>query len=177
MNYIDIVLGILLLVGGIRGIMNGFLVELASLAALILGIWGAIYLSHYTGNFLIKTFSLGSETAGPLAFLITFVVIIVVVHLLGKALTKVVEAMQLGLLNRLAGLLFGILKTALILSVLLFFFDEMDQEAHLLEPKAKEQSQVYEPLKNLVPTLLPFIDFKTLYNDSVKLEHEMDKTV
>ena len=42
MNYIDIILGILLLLSAIGGFKKGLIVELASLAALILGIWGAI---------------------------------------------------------------------------------------------------------------------------------------
>ncbi len=46
MNYIDIILGLLLLVAAVRGFMKGFIYEVASLAALILGVWGGIHFSR-----------------------------------------------------------------------------------------------------------------------------------
>lgn len=159
MNYIDIVLGILLIIAAVRGSIRGFIVEFASLAALILGIWGAIHFSHFTSGFLVNTFHWETEHIGVIAFLVTFVLIIIVVHILGKILTKLVEAMALGFLNHLAGLLFGVFKAALILSILLVFFDRLDEDDHILSAEAKEESRVYEPLKNLVPTLLPFLNF------------------
>ena len=55
--------------------------------------------------------------------------------------------------------LFGVLKTALILSVILLLFDHVDKDVHIISEETKEESQVYEPLKNLVPTLLPFLNF------------------
>jgi membrane protein required for colicin V production len=45
MNYIDIIIGIVLIVSAISGFRKGLIVEVASLAALILGIWGAIHFS------------------------------------------------------------------------------------------------------------------------------------
>lgn len=174
MNYIDIVLGIILIIAAISGFIKGFIVELFSLAALILGVWGAIYLSHYTSSFLIDTFGMTSKNVGLIAFIVTFLVILVVVHLLGRVVTKMVEAMQLGLLNKFAGLLFGVFKAALIMSILLLFFDRMDNESHWIDPQTKEKSQAYEPIKNLVPTLLPFLDIRELANQPEKSEHEVE---
>ena len=177
MNYIDIVLGILLIIAAVRGFIKGFIVELASLAALILGIWGAIYLSRFTASFLEGTFGWKTEHLSLIAFIITFLLILMLVHILGNILTKIVDALALGLLNHLAGLLFGVLKMALILSVILLFFDRMDEEAHLISPDTKEQSQVYEPLKNLVPTLLPFLHFgdDSSFRDTKKTKHDVEK--
>jgi membrane protein required for colicin V production len=56
-------------------------------------------------------------------------------------------------------MLFGVFKTALILSVVLLLFDHVDQDVHIIPEKTRDESQVYEPLKNLVPTLLPFLNF------------------
>jgi len=159
MNYIDIVLAILLIIAAIRGFMRGFIIEVASLAALILGIWGGIHLSHFIADFLVTNLHWESRHIGLISFLITFVLIIIVVHILGKVLTKVVEAMALGFLNHFAGLFFGVLKTALILSIVLLFFDRIDEDVHLISKETKEESRAYEPLKNLVPTLLPFLNF------------------
>ncbi len=52
MGILDIVLGALLAYGLYRGVRNGFLVEIASVIALIVGIYGAIHFSYITGDYL-----------------------------------------------------------------------------------------------------------------------------
>ncbi|MGD9931171.1 MAG: CvpA family protein [Mangrovibacterium sp.] len=159
MNYIDIILGILLVIAAFRGFSKGFIVELASLAALVLGVWGAIHFSHFTAGYIRETFDYQPEHLGLIAFFITFILIVVVVHILGNALDHLAQALALGFINHLAGLLFGIVKTAVILSILLVIFDQVDERSHLIPQEDKEASRVYEPLKSLVPTLLPFLNF------------------
>lgn len=160
MNYIDIILGLLLIVAAIRGFMKGFIFELASLAALILGVWGGIHLSYYIAGFIEKTFSWHSEYLGLLSFFITFLLIVIVIHLIGMALSKVVEAIALGFLNHTAGLFFGIIKAAFILSILLVLFDRFDRDSSIISGKDKEKSRVYEPLKNFAPSIFPPLDFR-----------------
>lgn len=157
MNYIDLVLGILLIIAAIQGFRKGFIVEAASLAALILGIWGAIKFSDWTAGFISKTFNYHSEFLSTIAFLLTFIGIVVLIHILGKILDNTVKAVALGFLNRLAGIIFGVLKTAVILSILLLLFDSVDENVHILPSKQKAESKIYSPMKQLVPTLFPFI--------------------
>ena len=157
MNYIDLVLGIILIIAAIQGFRKGFIVEAASLAALILGIWGAIKFSDWTAGYISKTFNYHSSSLGTVAFLVTFVGIVILIHILGKILDSTIKAVALGFLNRLAGIIFGVLKTAVILSILLMLFDPIDENVHLLPTKQKGESKIYTPMKQLVPTLFPFI--------------------
>jgi membrane protein required for colicin V production len=157
MNYIDLVLGILLIVGAVQGFRKGFIIELASLAALILGIWGGIKFSDFTAEFITKHTGYHSEHLSTIAFFITFLIIVILIHLMGKMLDKIVKAIFLGFLNRLAGVVFGVLKTAVILSILLLLFDGIDENVHILPAKQKEESKIYTPMKQIVPTLFPFI--------------------
>ncbi len=157
MNYIDLVLGILLIIAAIQGFRNGFIVEVASLAALVLGIWGAIKFSDWTAGFIADTMNYHSKNLTTIAFVITFIAIVVLIHILGKVLDSVVRAIALGFLNRLAGIIFGVIKTAVILSIFLLLFDSIDESVHILPSKQKTESKVYAPLKQLVPTLFPFI--------------------
>jgi membrane protein required for colicin V production len=157
MNYIDLVLGIILIIAAIQGFRKGFIIEAASLAALILGIWGAIKFSDWTAGYISKTFNYHSGSLSMVAFLITFIVIVVLVHILGKILDTTVKAVALGFLNRLAGIIFGVLKAAVILSILLLLFDSVDENVQILPSKQKAESKIYSPMKQLVPTLFPFI--------------------
>ncbi|MGE4586627.1 MAG: CvpA family protein, partial [Mangrovibacterium sp.] len=149
--------GLLLLAAAVRGFVKGFVYELASLAALILGVWGAVRLSGYTAGFIRETFSWSPDRLNLIAFFVTFVLIVVLVHLAGILLNKLVDAVALGFLNHTAGLFFGIIKAAFILSILLFLFDQFDREARLIPEKDKENSRVYEPLKDFAFSVFPFI--------------------
>ena len=119
MNYIDIVLGILLILSAIGGFKKGLIVELASLAALVLGIWGAIEFSYITSEFLVDNFDWKWDHLSTVSFIITFIVIVILVHIVAKTVTKMVETVMLGFVNKLAGLVFGFLKGAIILSIVL----------------------------------------------------------
>lgn len=157
MNYIDLILGIILILAAIQGFRQGFIVELASLAAIVLGIWGAIRFSDWTADFITDTTGYHSEHLSTIAFVVTFIAIVILVHILAKVLDTTVKAVALGFLNRLAGIIFGVLKTAVILSILLLLFEPIDENVHLLPTRQKAESKIYEPMKQLVPTLFPFI--------------------
>lgn len=157
MNYIDVFLAVLLVIAAIHGFRKGFIIELASLAALILGIWGGVKFSDWTAKFITDTTGFHSKYLTVIAFIITFIVIVLVIHLLANVLDKTIKAVALGFLNRLAGIIFGVLKVAVILSILLILFDSVDQNMHILPEKQKAESKMYKPMRDLVPTLFPFI--------------------
>jgi membrane protein required for colicin V production len=162
MNYIDIVLVLLLVFSAIGGFKNGLIVELASLAALILGIWGAIHFSYVTSEFLIENLNFNSEHLPVISFIVTFVVIVILVHIVANVVDKMVETVMLGFVNKLAGLVFGVLKTALILSIVLLIFDKIDENVKILPENAKAESRMYEPIRGFAPSIFPFID---IWND------------
>lgn len=168
MNYIDIILAILLVLAAINGFRNGFVAEVASLAALILGIWGAIKFSYITSDFLVENFQLKSDHLNIISFVVTFIVIVILVHIVGNTVNKLIETVMLGFVNKLAGLVFGILKSALILSIFLVVFDMIDENVKILSPEAKENSRMYEPIRSLAPSIFPFIENWDLNHDSKK---------
>lgn len=173
MNYIDLILGFILIIAAIQGFRKGFIVELASLAALILGIWGGIKFSDWTADFITDITGYHSEHLTTIAFLVTFIAIVIIIHILGKVLDNAIKAVVLGFLNRLAGIIFGVIKTAVILSIFLLLFDTVDENVHILPSGQKAQSKVYSPLKQLVPTLFPFIK---LWNAGDKTKPEEKST-
>ncbi|MDD7884763.1 CvpA family protein [Flavivirga sp. 57AJ16] len=157
MGIIDIVLGALILFGLIRGFMKGLFVEVASLVALIAGVYGAIHFSNFVGGFLESKVDWNERTVNIAAFAITFVIIVLAIALAGKALTKLANFAALGILNKLLGGLFGGLKMALILSVILIIFDKMNRAIPFADEEDLETSAFYKPVKSLVPMILPSV--------------------
>lgn len=157
MSFLDIILLALLLLGLIGGFRKGFFVEVASLVALIAGVYGAIHFSNFAGDFLMDKVDWNEKTVNIIAFAITFIVIVLVIALAGKALTKLADFAALGILNKLLGALFGLLKMAVILSVILIIFDSFNTTLPFADEEDLEDSTFYEPIKSLVPTIFPII--------------------
>jgi len=149
MGFLDIVLGLLLVYGLYKGLKNGLFVEIASIVALIAGLYGAIHFSYITGNYLSRYMQWDERFINLTAFMITFSIIVIAVHLAGKFFTKIADFAMLGLLNKIAGGLFGVLKVAVILGALLVFFDHINNAAGLIRNETVQQSLLYEPIKEI----------------------------
>jgi membrane protein required for colicin V production len=157
MAIIDIILGALLLFGLIRGVMKGLFVEVASLVALVAGIYGAIHFSNYAAEFLDSKLDWDEKYINIVAFAVTFVIIVLIIALAGKALTKLADFAALGILNKLLGGVFGALKIGLILSILLIVFDNMNNKIPFADQEDLEESILYKPVKGLAPLIFPSI--------------------
>jgi len=148
-NLLDIILGLLLAYGLYKGLKNGLFVEIASLAAIIIGLYGAIQFSYLTGNYLSQNMDWDENYIKLTAFIITFVAIVLLVNMAGKILTKIANFAMLGLLNKLAGGLFGVLKTAVILGTLLYFFESASSSFNLIENNTVAESILYKPVRDM----------------------------
>ena len=147
MNKIDFILAIPLLWGAFIGFKKGFVLELASLVALVLGVIGALKFSDYTAQQLTQYVEISSNYLGLISFLVTFMLIVFAVFLFAKMLDKALKLVALGLINRLLGLVFGLFKYALILSFLLYFFENINRKFELVSPEYKENSLLFEPIQ------------------------------
>lgn len=146
MKYLDFILAIPLLWGGIMGFRKGLIIELASIVALVLGIVGSIHFSSFTAEKLNTHLDISSNWLGFVGFLTTFIAIVFGVFLLAKVLDKAIKAIALGMLNRIAGMLFGILKYALVMSFLLYFLNQLNAKFVFLEENWNSSSYLYDPV-------------------------------
>jgi len=172
MNYIDLILLIFLLWSAYRGFRNGLIIEVASIAALILGIFGAIKFSFMTSDFLVEKFEMTTKYLPLISFAITFVVIVIVVHLLAKALDKLVKAIALGFINRLFGILFGVVKTLFILSIILVILNTIDRKTKFLPEDKIEESLLYNPISAFAPLIFRDLNFESIKGFRDKPEEE-----
>lgn len=156
LNYIDLAVVCFLFYGLIRGGFRGFFVEIASLLALVLGVFGALHFSSFTASILAKY--LDWEYLPLLAFALTFVGIIVGVSWIGKLLTKLAKVILLGFLNRFLGALFGMCKWLIICGVLIWILGQVNSYISFLPENITEDSLFFEPLQNFGGYLFEQID-------------------
>jgi membrane protein required for colicin V production len=157
MNYIDAIIIIILVLGMINGFIKGMVKEVASLAALILGIWGAIRFSSFTAAKLYDYFDMTGKYVGLISFLITFGIIVIIIHFIGLVVDKLMEAVALGFINRLLGIAFGLVKSVLILSVILLVLNTIDARRPFLPKENIEKSMLYNPISDIAPAIFPII--------------------
>lgn len=158
MNIIDLILIILLLAGAIHGFVKGFFVEFASVAAIVLGVLCAMMFSDSLKVWLSGMVSWQPATVKAVAFFIIFISVLIVVHLIAHALEKFVQAIALGILSRIGGALFGFIKTAFILSFVMYIIARIEAYDVTVIPKEpKRDSKLYEPIEKLAPNILPFL--------------------
>lgn len=157
MNYFDIILIVPLIWGAYKGFTKGLIIELASLVGLILGLYLGVNFSELTAEKIKSYIDVSAQTLPIVAFCLTFIGTIIVVFLLAKLLEKVVNFIALKMINKIAGACFGLIKYALIFSALLFVFDTLDKQFHILPETIKQESKIYPLMQPIVPTIVPQI--------------------
>lgn len=157
MNIIDIVLAALLIFAFYKGFLKGLFVEVASLVGLIGGVYVAIHFSDFVADILVDYVNWDKTYVNITAFAITFSGFVVAISMLGKALTKIADFAALGFVNKVFGGVFGLLKSALILSVALIFFAKLNTTIRIVQQDTLDNSVLYDPVKSIVPTLFPNI--------------------
>lgn len=155
MNTVDIIIAVILLFGLVKGFMKGLFIEITSLVGLVLGVYGALHFSFYLSDILKENVSWDQSMIQIVAFAGTFLVILLALVFLGKALTKIAETMFLGFFNKLLGAVFGVLKYALILSIVFLIYDQINASLKFISKEKSKESILYEPVKNLAPTIFP----------------------
>lgn len=167
MRGFDLVLFLALLVGAYKGYRRGFVLEIITFLALILGVLGAFKLLHWGMDLLDSLFSISGKILPFLSFLLLFIGIVVLINLLGRMTRKLIEVIMLGSVDSLAGGVFGFLKWAFALSVLLWLLASWEIE---LPHSWQEGSVLYPYLVGFAPgvfeILSPIFPFaESLFSD------------
>ena len=159
MNYIDIVILLFLLYGAFRGFSKGLIIEVATLAGLILGVFIAIRYSPFTEGILKDFLNITSRYLSYIALAVTFLLVVIVVYLLGKMLTRLVDIISLGLVNKLLGTLLGIAKYFIMVCVLLMIVDALNDKFHFISEETRENSLLFAPFLNFAQQMYNTIRF------------------
>jgi membrane protein required for colicin V production len=121
MNLVDILIWAVLLVFVAKGFLRGLVSEVCSLLGLVAGGWAAFRYSPYLAEASRPLIHLPHHIAVALSFVVIFLLIGLLFFLFGHLLTVVFKIMLLGGINRVGGVVFGLLEGAFILCMALYF--------------------------------------------------------
>ena len=158
MGFLDIVLGVLLAFALYKGIRNGLFVELASLVSLLAGIYFAIKFSSFIKEILAGFVKWNPNKIQVIAFILTFILVVIGISLLGKFLTGIADFAFLGWLNKLGGGFFRVLKTVLIIGIVFKVFEKINYNNFLAKKETLDKSLFYNPIQKTAGFMYPSIE-------------------
>lgn len=157
MGILDIVLLLCFVPAIVQGIMKGFVQQVISLVAILVGAWLAFRFSSLIAGWLSAYFTLDPKILNVAAFAIIVILAVLLIYWLGQLITKVIKIATLGWLNRVLGVIFAIAKTALILGLLVMVFESVNGKFGLVKPGKLDDSGVYCLLRNFANSVFPYL--------------------
>ena len=157
MSLLDILLALPLAIFIFLGWKRGVVREAATLVGVLVGIWAAVHFSRLITSLL----GLTGESAILIAFFILFVGTMVLAFLLGRIAERVIKAVKMNMVNKVAGAALGMVKALCILAVLLNGIIMLDHHGKFISQETREKSVLYSPVystgNELISSLKEFI--------------------
>lgn len=154
MSSVDVGLVIVAVLGTYNGYKAGFIMSLISLLAVILGLLGGIKLMGYGMAFLQSRFSVTAAMLPYISFGIVFLVIVLAVSLLGRALKASIDKNFLGSIDQALGGIMGLFKVLFMTSTCLWILSSMSIFQHAAWI---EKSWLYPKVAGFAPWLTSII--------------------
>ena len=119
MGTADILILAFVLFFAVRGIIRGFIMEVIGLLGIVLAFLFSFMIYTPVLN-IVQAIGFGGDGASVAAYVLGFIIIYVIVVVLGHLLHKALSVIHLGWLNRIAGFIFGGVKGTVIVGVILW---------------------------------------------------------
>lgn len=155
MTIIDIIILMVVGVGAVIGFIKGFIKQLASILGLIIGLLAAKALYVTVAERVFSKITDSMTFAQVLAFVVIWLVVPLLFLLVAALLTKAMEAVSLGWLNRWLGAGLGVLKFMLLVSLLICVVEFIDSDNKLIRKTIKQDSVLYYPIESFAGMFFP----------------------
>jgi len=170
MNPIGI--GILLLIAyfGFRGFQRGLIDEVGRLVGLVL----AVVLAYQFSPLLEEHIGLENDLArSAVAFVGIFIVTLIVMMLITRFVRTLVELVLMQWLDKLGGILFGLLKGIVVLGVLIYVMESFDSTRTFVL-KLERQSVIYRNVVAVKDGLFKVLSLDRMIEDVHDRVKEID---
>lgn len=145
MNWLDAILILPLLIGLVRGLMRGLVSEIIGIVAIVMGVIGARIWAKNGAVWLLREFAWPEAVCNVIAYALVFLGIAILLNLLGRLLSRLLRAINLGFVNRLLGGIFGTLKWFVVVITLVFLTSLLDNQFHFLSQSEVVKTSVVYP--------------------------------
>lgn len=92
-----------------------------------------------------------------MSFILIWVAVPIGCSLIASVLTKALDVINLGWLNRLAGAMLGAVKFMLLVGLGIYVLEYIDPKSEMISQTTKNASVLYSPMKGFVNQCLPIV--------------------
>lgn len=157
MATLDIIILICFIPAVIRGLQNGFIEQAVALISIVLGAWLAFKFSSMVCDWLKAYIDVSETVLNIISFALIIIVTAFLLFLVGRLLTGFMKLVLLGWLDHLLGIVFALLKTALIIGLIIVMFDTLNVKFEFVKAETLDASVLYNPIKDMAYTIFPYL--------------------
>lgn len=157
MSILDVILLICFIPALVQGLKKGFIAQIISIASIIIGIWASSRFADVVSAWLAKYITVSDQVMKVVSFALILIAVFLALAAVGKLLEGMFRMVTLGWLNRLAGLVFALLKTSLILGILIMVFTSLNETFNLVSEATLNESVLYHPFKEAAFKIFPYL--------------------
>ncbi|HEY2348009.1 MAG TPA: CvpA family protein [Puia sp.] len=150
---IDIFCCIIICLAVIQGWKKGLILALFSMVCGLVGLAAAVKLSAVLATHMKSDLHMSSRWLPVLAFVLIFVLALLIIRWTGKLLEKLVQMVLMGWLNKLGGILLFLVLYLSIYSILLFY----GTKTRIISNQAVDDSHLYSLIAPFGPGIIRFI--------------------
>ena len=165
MNELDIVLALPLIYGAYRGFRNGLVYEVLIVIVLIAGVFGGYRLVNFITDYVQTNYNYHSKMLPFYCFIGILILLMVVIYFITKASNKLLDFFGLGIINKIAGAMVGVVKWAFFVSLIFYLIAPFDGKNTIIPKDKKEDSFLYEPVSQFALLIIPSM---TLFTKEIK---------
>lgn len=164
MNVLDIILLICFIPAVIQGIRNGFIAQVISIAALILGVWASARFTPEVSTWLAQYITVSDQVMKVISFTAILLTSFLVLALIGKFLEATFKLVMLGWLNSLLGAVFSLIKAGLVIGLVIMAFCSLNNTFNFVSEEVLNESVLFPPLKKMAYTVFPYLKELLFWN-------------
>ena len=157
MNILDAIILICLIPAVFQGLRKGFISQAISIVSFVVGIWASARFADIATKWISQYITASEQMLKIVSFAIILIGVFMALGLIGRLLEKILDFAFLGWVNKLAGVLFSMLKTVLILGLVAMAFNSWNSTFEFVKPEVLDESILYNPVKGIADSIFPFI--------------------
>ena len=173
MIWLDIVFLVPLLWGAYSGFKKGLIAQVLGLTSLFAGVWLGVNYQEMVSPFLIE--KVQEKYLSISCFIVLFFLVIILGAITTKIIEKFANFIQLKLINKLVGLILGVLKISSFLVIAVSIIQTWDSQSIMIDQSTKENSLFFPVFNNIGNSILPNLNHNNLLDHIPNIKKETGK--
>ena len=173
MIWLDIVFLVPLLWGAYSGFKKGLIAQVLGLTSLFAGVWLGVNYQEMVSPFLIE--KVQEKYLSISCFIVLFFLVIILGAITTRIMEKFANFIQLKLINKLVGLILGVLKISSFLVIAVSIIQTWDSQSIMIDQSTKENSLFFPVFNNIGNSILPNLNHNNLLDHIPNIKKETGK--